>query len=85
MVGILGNYATICRQRGDNGLYSSDTSRDFALCQEILNIDKIILERYTLCCRQNVPDDAIFNDLEKFKQLLCLEGNLITTIVTNPY
>jgi hypothetical protein len=93
IVGILGNYATIVRQRGDNQKQPSDIKsvnsiRDFVLCQEILNIDKIILDRYTQCCRENIPDDSVTNEIEKFKQLRCLEGNnniIITNYITTTH
>jgi len=75
IVGILGNFATITRQRGDQDNSSSSSSKkDFDLCQEILDIDRIILDRYTLCCRQNLPDDSVQNEVDKQRQLLCLEG-----------
>jgi hypothetical protein len=73
IVGILGNFATITRQRGDIDS-STSSKRDFDLCQEILDIDRIILDRYTVCCRENLPDDSVQNEIDKSRQLICLEG-----------
>ena len=83
IVGILGNFATITRQRGDldssypniaNAEQQQKQQIDFDLCQEILDIDRIILDRYTACCRENLPYDSVQNEIDKSRQLICLEG-----------
>lgn len=56
-VGILGSYATVVRQRSE-----------FSLCKNILEVDKVIFDRYFELC--NNLDDG----LDKASAITCLEG-----------